>query len=151
MIPKEIETSLKQRLGAMIDRDFIYRNNVVRVLNFMVGTGEKGNDIEIYLNDGRTIDTNYVKVQKILEDFQPLQEQARVLQRRESATLSVCGGGVVTELRDTLLDQLRAIRENPSKEVLAQSKAVNETVSVFTNLARAELEYKKFSNQLSKG
>lgn len=136
------------RLEEMQDKEWIYNDRVVTILGHCIIDG--GNEVEIYLSNGETIYTDFVKLAKVIDKFHPVAEQARLLQERQDRTLSVCGNNIVNEMRDALLEQLRAIRTNPSKEVLAQSKAVNDTINQFTNLARTELEYKKMMAQMRK-
>ena len=131
-------------IDSMKGQQWIYNDVVVEILGCMVGTGETGQEIEIYLNSGNTIYTDYVNIEKVIKKFRPLHEQALILQRNEEKKLTVCAPSTTSEIRDLLMDQLHALRNNPSKEVIAQSRAINETVNQFTLLAKAELEYKKF-------
>ena len=146
MIPAIAQETLETQLSEMKGNEFIYRGAVIEILEYMIGTGDEGNDVEIYLNNGQTIYANYLDVKKHIANFTPITEQARALQKKQDMQLSVCAGSVVTELRTTLIEQIRILRENPSKEVLAQSKMINDTINQFTNLARTELEYKRFLN-----
>lgn len=142
----EIEKPITARLDDMKGKEWIYNDVAVTILGFVIIGG--GEEIEIYLNNGRTIYTDFVKVGKVLNKFHPVAEQARLLQAQQDRTLNTCSNDIVSEMRDTLLAQLREIRTNPTKEVIAQSKAVNETINQFTNLARTELEFKKMVIQM---
>ncbi|MDE5975389.1 MAG: hypothetical protein K2G69_02440 [Muribaculaceae bacterium] len=144
MITAETIRQIEEMKGG----DWIYNDRVVTILG-SCPTNE-GKEIEIYLNNGETIYTDYVNVSRVLNRFHPVAEQARLLQKKTDNTLSVCSGDVISELRDTLLSQIRKLHDNPTKETLAQSKAINETINQFTNLARTELEYKKMTFQLRK-
>lgn len=137
--------TIDEILAKMKGQQMIYNDIVVTILGYCIGVGEKGQDVEIYLNSGQTIYTDICKVFNVIKKFHPIHEQAVILQKQEEKKLTVCSGVVVAELRDMMLDQLRQLKTNPTKEVIAQSKAINETISQFTNLARAELEYKKFA------
>lgn len=137
---------LTVQLDDMKNKEWIYNDRVVTVLGSYFIEG--GKEVEIYLNNGETIYTDFAKLPKLIERFRPVAEQARILQAQQDRTLNTCSNDIVSEMRDTLLAQLRAIRANPTKEVLAQSKAVNETVNQFTNLARTELEFKKMAMQI---
>lgn len=143
-----MDNPLLLRLDGLKDRDLIRKDKVVRILDSCVISS--GRSIEIYLNTGETLYTDISKLKSVLDEFTPLQQQAAILQKREARKLSVCTNDVVGELRDTLLAQLKEIRKNPSKEVIAQSKAVNDTINQFTNLAKTELEFKKLQAQLNK-
>lgn len=140
------EKPIATRLDEMKGKEWIYNDMAVTILGSVIIEG--GKEIEIYLNNGNTIYTDFVKVGKLLDKFRPVAEQARLLQVQRDRTLNVCSGDIVQEMRDSLLAQLREIRANPTKEVLAQSKAVNETINQFTNLARTELEFKKMVIQM---
>ncbi len=140
---------LSVQLDELKGKEWIYNDIAVTVLGSCITGG--GKDVEIYLNNGKTIYTDFAKLPSVISKFRPIAEQARILQKQEDSRLSVCSGDIVSELRDTLINQFREIRANPSKEVLAQSKAVNDTVNQFTNLARTELEFKKMAMQLRKG
>lgn len=144
----ESNKPISVRLDEMKSKEWIYNDCVVTVLGSIMVDG--GKEIEIYLNNGQTIYTDFTRIGKLLDKFRPVAEQARLLQAQQDRTLSTCSQDIVSEMRDTLLAQLREIRANPSKEVLAQSKAVNETISQFTNLARTELEFKKMAIQMRK-
>lgn len=140
--------TIDTRLAEMKGQQWIYNDIVVEVLGHVMNAGEKGQDIEIYLNSGQTIYTDIFKIENVINKFHPIHEQAVILQKQENNRLTVCSGDVVTEVRDLLMDQLRTIRANPTKEVIAQSKAINDTINQFTNLARTELEYKKFVSRI---
>lgn len=140
------EKPLSTQLDEMKNKEWIYNDRVVTVLGSYFIDG--GKEVEIYLNNGETIYTDFAELPKLLERFRPIAEQARILQAQQDRALNTCSNDIVSEMRDTLLAQLREIRANPTKEVLAQSKAVNETVNQFTNLARTELEFKKMAMQI---
>ena len=142
------ESPFAVRLDEMKNKEWIYNDRVVTVLGSCFIEGAK--EVEIYLNSGETIYTDFAKLPRILERFRPVAEQVRLLQAHQDRQLNTCNNDIVSEMRDTLLAQLREIRANPTKEVLAQSKAVNDTVNQFTNLARTELEFKKMAMQMRK-
>lgn len=143
-----IEKPMCARLDDMKGNEYTYNDRVVTVLSYMFIDG--GKEVEIYLNSGETIYTNYATLPKVLDKFHPIAEQARILQKQADNRINVCSGDIVSEIRDTLLAQLREIRENPSKEVIAQSKAVNDTVNQFNQLARTELDFKRMAMQMRK-
>lgn len=142
------ETPILVRLEEMKGKEYTYNDRVVTVLGSCAING--GKEVEIYLNSGETIYTDFTKLPNVVAKFRPIAEQARLLQEQKDRQLNVCSNDIVSEMRDILLTQLREIRQNPTKEVLAQSKAVNDTINQFTNLARTELEFKKMAVTMRK-
>lgn len=123
---------------------FIHNDRVVEILYYVYGSGVSGLDVEIYLKDGSSIQTDMTKLPKIMKQWHPIHEQAVILAREEAKKGSVLNQDVVGELRETILDQIRKLKDNPSKEAIEQSKALNATITTFTNLAKTELDFRRF-------
>ena len=58
-----------ERLKQMKNRPWVYRNSVVEILGYADGVGEDGDEVEIYLNDGRTIECRITELSSKLKEF----------------------------------------------------------------------------------
>lgn len=58
--------------------------------------------------------------------------------------VSTVNPGVIQKLRDTVLQQIEAVKSSP--EHVSQAKQVFQGVNTLINLAKTELEYRKFVN-----
>lgn len=149
MVPRTVEIELNNRAREMKGQQYIYNNVVVEFLGLCVGVGETLSEVEIYIS-GQTIYTDYLKAGKVLDQFQPIQEQAMILQKQQDKTLSVIPKSEVEEVRGIMLDQLRELRSNPSKETIDKSRATNETVNTLLNVYKTTLEYARLQNKLKR-
>ncbi|WP_373726603.1 hypothetical protein [Bacteroides heparinolyticus] len=50
-----------ERLETMVNKPFLYRNEEVVILGICPGTGDDGDEVEIFLNNGKTLVFNYIK------------------------------------------------------------------------------------------
>lgn len=137
-----MDEAYAKTLEEMKGKQWIYKDTVVEILGYILGTGESGNDVEIYTNK-RTIETNLFQLPKVLKSFHPIHKQAQLLAREESKKLTVLDSDVIGEIRETVMAQIRRLKENPNEETIKQSKAINEGINTLTNLARTELEYRR--------
>ena len=44
-----------EKLRSMVNKPFLYNNEEVVILGYCDGTGDDGDEIEIYLNNGKTL------------------------------------------------------------------------------------------------
>ncbi len=133
-------------LRNMVNKPFLYQNEEVVVLNYCEGTGDDGDEVEIYLNNGKTLVFNYCNLLSKLERFKPVSAQVIVLANKRLDSVSSVNTSIIQQLRDTVLQQIDAVKGNPA--AIGQAKQVFQGVNTLINLAKTELEYRKYVNEL---
>ena len=133
-----------ERLQGMVNKPYLYRNEEVVVLGYCEGTGDDGDEVEIYLNNGKTLVFNYINLPANLEQFKPVTTQVIVLANNRLDAVSTVNPGIIQKLRDTVLQQIENVKSSP--EHVSQAKQVFQGVNTLINLAKTELEYRKFVN-----
>ena len=133
-----------ERLQGMVNKPYLYRNEEVVVLGYCEGTGDDGDEVEIYLNNGKTLVFNYINLPAKLEQFKPVTTQVIVLANKRLDAVSRVNPGIIQKLRDTVLQQIENVKSSP--EHVSQAKQVFQGVNTLINLAKTELEYRKFVN-----
>lgn len=133
-----------ERLQGMVNKPYLYRNEEVVVLGYCEGTGDDGDEVEIYLNNGKTLVFNYINLPAKLEQFKPVTTQVIVLANKRPDAVSTVNPGIIQKLRDTVLQQIENVKSSP--EHVSQAKQVFQGVNTLINLAKTELEYRKFVN-----
>lgn len=145
---KETEKSPQEILEEMKGKKWIYKNEFLELLGYSFGSGESGLEVEIYTNRG-TVYTDKFRVSEKLKEFTPTQELTMAIIREERKKQTTLTTEAVNELRETVLDQIRKLKENPDAATIQQSKAINESITAITNLARTELEYRRHYEKLT--
>lgn len=140
--------SALDRLKEMVGKPFLYKNEEVVILNYCEGTGDDGDEVEIYLNNGTTLVFNYINLPTKLEKFKPVSAQVIVLANRRLDSVSTVSPTIIQQLRDTVMQQIEAVKKDPS--AVAQAKQVFQGVNTLVNLAKTELEYRKYINGIDK-
>lgn len=130
------------RLKNMINKPYVYKGEEVVVLNYCEGTGDNGDEVEIYLNNGKTLVFNYINLPAKLEQFKPVSAQVIVLANKKLNAVSTVNPDIIQNLRDTVLQQIEAIKANPAN--INQAKQVFQGVNTLVNLAKTEIEYRKY-------
>ena len=138
-----------ERLQGMVNKPYLYRNEEVVVLGYCDGTGDDGDEVEIYLNNGKTLVFNYINLPAKLEQFRPVTTQVIVLANKRLDAVSTVTPGIIQKLRDTVLQQIENVKSSP--EHVSQAKQVFQGVNTLINLAKTELEYRKFVNGMENG
>ena len=105
--------------------------------------------MEIYLNNGKTLVFNYINLPAKLEQFKPVTTQVIVLANKRLDAVSTVNPGIIQKLRDTVLQQIENVKSSP--EHVSQAKQVFQGVNTLINLAKTELEYRKFVNGMENG
>jgi len=131
-----------ERLETMVNKPFLYRHEEVVILGICPGTGDDGDEVEIYLNNGKTLVFNYINLPAKIEQFKPISAQVIVLANNKLDSVSTVNPSIIQQLRDTVLQQIEAVKHNP--EAVGQAKQVFQGVNTLINLAKTELEYRKF-------
>lgn len=140
--------SALDRLNEMVGKPFLYKNEEVVVLNYCEGTGDDGDEVEIYLNNGTTLVFSYINLPGKLEKFKPVSAQVIVLANKRLDSVSTVNPTIIQQLRDTVMQQIEAVKKDPS--AVAQAKQVFQGVNTLVNLAKTELEYRKYINGIDK-
>ncbi len=135
-----------ERLEAMVNKPFLYKNEEVVVIGYCDGTGDDGDEVEIYLNNGKTLVYNYINLPAKLEKFKPVSNQVIVLTNKRLDSVSTVNPSVIQNLRDTVLQQIEAVKSDPA--AVGQAKQVFQGVNTLINLAKTELEYRKYLNEI---
>lgn len=134
---KEIE-----RLKLIKGRPWVYRNQVVEILGFADGVGEDADEVEIYLNSGTTIECRITELGKKLNEFSPANGTVVTYAQHKLDKVSSMQPNVMEELRNTILQSIRDVREDPGK--INQAKQIFQGVNTMINLAKTELEFRKY-------
>lgn len=82
-----------ERLQGMVNKPYLYRNEEVVVLGYCEGTGDDGDEVEIYLNNGKTLVFNYINLPAKLEQFKPVTTQVIVLANKRLDAVSTVNPG----------------------------------------------------------
>jgi hypothetical protein len=135
-----------KRLKEMVNKPFLYKNEEVVILGYCDGTGDDGDDVEIYLNNGKTLEFNIHELCLKLDRFRPVSRTVIVLANERLNKVSTVNPGVIQELRDTILGQIKAVKENP--EAVGQAKQVFQGVNTLINLAKTELDYRRYLDRM---
>src|SRR3712207_9042943 len=102
----------------------------------------RSDEIEIYLNNGKTLVFNMCDLLLRLERFRPVTANVIVLANERLNAVSSVNPSILKEIRDTVLDQIRSVKENPQS--VAQAKQVFQGVNTLINLAKTELDYRRY-------
>lgn len=131
-----------EQLDKMKGGAFIYRNDVVELIAYADHVGEDGDEVEIYLNNGKTIECKIPELERKLKEFRSAEGAVRVMASRKMDSVSSVAPSVMGELRDTILDSIRTLKADPG--TANQAKQVFQGVNTMINLAKMELEYRKY-------
>lgn len=134
-----------QKLKKMKGKPYVYKNKVVEILNYADGVGEEGDEIEIYLNDGTTIECLMINLARKLREFRDATGTVVVLAHQKLDNVSSMKPSVMQELRDTIMQSIREVKADPAK--VNQAKQVFQGVNTMINLARTELEFRKYMDK----
>ena len=133
----------------MKNSPWVYKNKVVEILGYADGVGEDGDEIEIYLNDGTTIECLMINLGRKLKDFTPATGTIVTMAHHKLDQVSSMKPTVMQELRDTIMDSIRGLKEDPSK--VEQSKQIFQGINTMINLAKTELEFRRYMDGVSSG
>ena len=135
-----------EKLRSMVNKPFLYNNEEVVILGYCDGTGDDGDEIEKYLNNGKTLVYNIGDLIIKLERFKPVTSQVIILTNKRLDSVSTVNPTIIQQMRDTILKQIEAVKESPA--AVNQAKQVFQGVNTLINLAKTELEYRKYINEL---
>lgn len=130
------------RLKEMVNKAFLYQNEEVVVLGYCDGTGDDGTEVEVYLNNGKTLVFSAFDLLTKLNRFRPITNTVVVLANERLNKVSTVNPTVLQDLRNLVLQQIKDVKDDPSK--VNQAKQVFQGVNTVINLAKTELEYRKY-------
>ena len=131
-----------EQLDGMKGGSFIYRGEIVELLAYADHVGEDGDEVEIFLNNGKTIECKMDDLGKKLSEFGSAEGAIRIIESRRIDNISAVNPSVMQELRETILGSIRDLKSDPG--TVNQAKQVFQGVNTMINLAKMELEYRKY-------
>jgi len=137
-----MEEAMLNQLDHMKGKAFIYREELVEVLTYADHVGEDGDEVEIYLNNGKTIECKLPDLGDKLKQFKNAESKVCNIVSRKIESVSSVSPNVMGELRDTILDSIRTLKTDPN--TVNQAKQIFQGVNTMINLGKMELEYRKY-------
>lgn len=137
-----MEEAMLNQLEHMKGKAFIYREELVEVLTYADHVGEDGDEVEIYLNNGKTIECKLPDLVDKLKQFKNAESKVCNMVSRKIESVSSVSPNVMGELRDTILDSIRTLKTDPN--TVNQAKQIFQGVNTMINLGKMELEYRKY-------
>ena len=137
-----MEEAMLNQLDHMKGKAFIYREELVEVLTYADHVGEDGDEVEIYLNNGKTIECKLPDLVDKLKQFKSAESKVCNMVSRKIESVSSVSPNVMGELRDTILDSIRTLKADPT--TVNQAKQIFQGVNTMINLGKMELEYRKY-------
>ena len=131
-----------QQLKRMNKRPWVYRNKVVEIIGYADYVSEDGDEVEIYLNNGRTIECKISKLGEKLREFGSATGTVVTLAHQKLNEVSSVRPDTINELRETIMDSIRKLKDDPGH--VSQAKQIFQGVNTMLNLAKTELEYRKY-------
>lgn len=130
------------RLKEMVNKAFLYQNEEVVILGCCDGIGDDGTEVEIYLNNGKTLVFSMFDLASKLNRFWSITNTVVVLANERLNKVSTVNPTILQDMRDLVLQQIKDVKEDPNK--VNQAKQVFQGVNTLINLAKTELEYRKY-------
>ncbi|GHT05037.1 hypothetical protein AGMMS49525_11960 [Bacteroidia bacterium] len=135
-----------EKLKGMLNTPMLHLGSEVEILSYVDGVGVNRDSIEIYLSNGKTLCGHIGNLNKLIDQFTPITPTVVALANSRIAKVSSVDPDVLLEIRDTVLAQIKALK-NPQKETIAQSKQVFQGVNTLINLAKTELDYRRYMDR----
>lgn len=136
------------KLKSMVNKPFLYNNEGVVILGFCDCTGDDGDDIEIFLNNGKTLIFNMHELITKIERFRPITKNVIIVANEKLNQVSTVNPTILQDMRDLVLSQIKSVKDDPA--TIGQAKQVFQGVNTLINLAKTELEYRKYIDQTLK-
>ena len=141
-------SELKERLDAMVHGNFVYRNEVVELLAYVLCTGDDENEYELMLSNGRTLTGNMNHLSNKLDEFISADKTISTVVDHRMKKVTSFDSDVMFQLRDAVLESIQNVRKDPKS--VSQAKQIFQGVNTMINLAKTELEYRKYIDSLNK-
>lgn len=136
------ERSIRERILAMKGRTFIFEDDCLEVINVALDCGEDGDEVEIFTNTGRTLVFKESRMESVLSRFKPMNNAVIRIVDNRLKSVSMMNPDTMSELKSILMEQIRNVRQDPSKR--NEAKTVINAVNSMLQLAKVELDYTKF-------
>lgn len=140
--------TLHERMEDMDKGHYVYKGEVVQILGHVLHTGDDGDEYEILLSNGRTLTGWMGGLEKKLEEFTSADGTVAAVVEHRMSQVSTFTPNVMSQLRDAVLDSIRSVREDPKS--VAQAKQVFQGVNTLINLAKTELDFRKYVDSQAK-
>lgn len=140
--------TLHERMEDMDKGHYVYKGEVVQILGHVLHTGDDGDEYEILLSNGRTLTGWMGGLEKKLEEFTSADGTVAAVVEHRMSQVSTFTPNVMSQLRDAVLDSIRAVREDPKS--VSQAKQVFQGVNTLINLAKTELDFRKYVDSQAK-
>lgn len=129
-----------EQLSKMVGKPYMYSKEVYTITGFIpeeskVRVKTDGKDIVLLYDDMPHCLSLFLEVEE---------EQVSVAKTAKTAIMANSGASDIQSLKNILLDNIRKVQE--SKEYVPQAAQISKSVTAFTNLAKAEMEYFKMLN-----
>lgn len=134
------------RLKEMVKKPFLYQNEEIVILGYCDGVGDDGTEVEIYLNNGKTLVFSMFDLASKLNRFRSITNTVVILANERLNKVSSVNPTILNDMRDLVLKQIKEVKENPDK--VNQAKQVFQGVNTLINLAKTEMEYRKYLDSL---
>lgn len=131
-----------EKLKGMVNKAFLYNNEEVVIIGICDYTGENGDEVEIYLNNGKTVEWSMYDISMKIDRFRPISNTVIILANERLNSVSTVNPTVLQDLRDTVLSEIKRVKEDPG--AVGQAKQVFQGVNTLINLAKTELEYRRY-------
>lgn len=140
--------TLVERMQEMDRGHYVYKGEVVEVLGHVLYTGDDEDEYELLLSNGRTLTGKMDNLENKLTEFVSADKTVATVVDHRMNQVSSFAPNVMSQLRDAVLDSIRSVREDPKN--VNQAKQVFQGVNTLINLAKTELEYRKYIDSQSK-
>lgn len=140
--------TITEKLTKMHHCQYVYHNEVVEVLCHVAHTGDDGDEYEIMLSNGRTIRGYMKNLEAKLAEFVSADRTIATVVNHRMSQVSSFNADIMGQLRDAVLESIRAVREDPGK--VSQAKQVFQGVNTMINLAKTELDFRRYVDAQNK-
>ena len=103
---------------------------------------ERTQEVEIYLNNGKVLIFSIFDLASKLNRFRSITSTVVILANERLNKVSTVNPTILQDMRNLVLQQIKDVKEDPNK--VNQAKQVFQGVNTLINLAKTELEYRKY-------
>lgn len=127
-----------KKISSMMNRCWHYQGEDYKFLSYeveedyvIISLDEEGKDLTIPAYD----------VLEFIHSCKEINTETGIVKKKNFVPNSIANENIMQGLKDTLLDNISKVKENP--DYVPQAKVVSNTVQALINLAKLELEYRK--------
>ena len=127
----------QQKLVEMKGKQFIFRTHPLTVLD-----AQRDSQGFVITTDWKTIDISFNDIESTLKEFLPASDSTD-LTISESFSSQVINkhSGMMSDLKDVLLDNIKRVQENP--DYAKQAQVVNKSASTLVSMVALEVQVAK--------